>query len=1005
MNIPVILPDGSRFRGPLMNLRSFPRCRKSAFEVLEDRRLLAVVIDYGSDWRYLDNGSNQGTNWKNEGFNDSSWQVGAAELGYGEGDEATTISYGGNASNKFRTTYFRHSFCLASVTGITGLNLGLEYDDGAVVHINGDEVFRTSNMGSPGSYVSYSTLASSTVSDAVPENFQISASDLKSGDNVVAVEVHQATVDSSDLSFDLSLSTIGGSGSSCAGAGAPSAVDDSYEITEGSKLVTIPSDEAPLVDFNEYWFYDDSGADLGTAWTEVDYAANLWFEGLGELGYGDGNEWTLVGCGPSAPNCNSQNHATTYFRKSVYLDPTINPADITSLALELLRDDGAAVYLNGVELYRTSNLPADAAYDTYATSAAPGDGRPPIEVTVDLAQAGATLYGANDTDPENVFAVEVHNRSRSDNDLSFDMRVTRGIRGVTENDSDPDDDEMTVSLVRDVAGGTLNLNSDGSFTYQPFSDFSGVDNFEYQVEDSTGLKSTAFVTLNVTNTQDEPIANNDRYVVDNTAILAATATKYRNLTSSQKTVLVPLGATWRYQDNGSNQGSAWKSATFNPDTPPVGSAWRTGNGEFGYGESGQSTTLRYGPNDNNSQNDANNKHLTYYFRHVFSTPAGMIPSQVDKLILSLTRDDGAAVYLNGSEVLRSNIKPGVGYDAHALVDPNDGNRPEEVSINKGLLKLPGFGDNVIAVEIHQSSPKDSDLSFDLELLVPNGAGGVSVLANDVEPDNENLTVTLVEGPTHATSFNLNSSGKFIYNPIDSYNGEDQFTYMINDGHGGTATATVTISVEGCGLIGDFNASCEVDLTDVDLLVSQLGNPVPPADNRYDLVDNNLVDIMDLDYLIEAVLHTKRGDTDLDCDVDTADLTRSLMNFTSVGGTGKTFGDGDTDGDGDIDTGDLTTSLINFTSVGTGCPASLQANGLGQASAVILEQGNSSASEAMSVVDALPAELAVASGDNETNPCSSVARDHFFAVLGDRTYSSGGVVKKAESFADVLHSDD
>jgi len=988
-----------------MNLRSLPRCRKSAFEILEDRRLLAAVIDYGSDWRYLDNGSNQGTSWQNEGFNDSSWQVGAAELGYGEGDEATTISYGGNASNKFRTTYFRHSFCLGSVAGITGLNLGLEYDDGAVVYINGDEVFRTSNMGSAGSFVSSSSLASSTVSDAVPENFQISASDLKSGDNVVAVEVHQATVDSSDVSFDLSLSTIGGSSASCAGAGAPNAVDDSYEITEGSKLITIPSDEAPLVDFEQFWLFNDTGADLGTAWTEIDYNDNLWLEGPAELGYGDGNEYTLVGCGPSAPNCNSQNYATIYFRKSVYLDPSINPAEITSLALELLRDDAAAVYLNGVEVYRTSNLPADAAYDTYATSAASGDGRPPLEVAVDLTQAGVTLYGANDSNPENVFAIEVHNRSRSDNDLSFDLRVTRGIEGVMENDSDPDDDEMTVSLVRDVAGGTLNLNSDGSFSYQPFSDFTGSDNFEYQVEDATGLKSTAFVSLNVTNTQDDPIAKDDRYVVDNTAILAATATKYRNLTSSQKTVLVPLRTTWRYQDNGSNQGSAWKSATFNPDNPPVGSAWRTGNAEFGYGESGQATTLRYGPNDNNSQNDAKNKHLTYYFRHVFSTPAGMIPSQVDKLILSLTRDDGAAVYLNGSEVLRSNIKPGVGYDAHAVVDPNDGNRPEEVSINKGLLKLPGFGDNVLAVEIHQSSPKDSDLSFDLELLVPNGAGGVSVLANDVELDNENLTVTLVEGPTHATSFNLNSSGKFIYNPIDSYNGEDQFTYQINDGHGGTTTGTVTISVEGCGLIGDFNASCEVDITDVDLLVSELGNPVPPADDRYDLVNNNLIDIIDLNYLIQVVLSTKRGDTDLDCDVDTADLTRSLINFTSVGGSGKTFGDGDTDGDGDIDTVDLTTSLINFTSVGTGCPASLQANGLEHASVVMIEQGNSSASGAMSAADVAPAELAIVNDDNETNASSSVARDHFFAILGDRTFSSGGVVKKAESFADVLHSDD
>ena len=60
----------------------------------------------------------------------------------------------------------------------------------------------------------------------------------------------------------------------------------------------------------------------------------------------------------------------------------------------------------------------------------------------------------------------------------------------------------------------------------------------------------------------------------------------------------------------------------------------------------------------------------------------------------------------------------------------------------------------------------------------------------------------------------------------------------------------------------------------------------------------------------------RGNTDIasgDSDVDTSDLTTSIINFTSAGGTGKTWADGDTDGDGDVDTSDLTTSIINFTS--------------------------------------------------------------------------------------------
>jgi len=55
-----------------------------------------------------------------------------------------------------------------------------------------------------------------------------------------------------------------------------------------------------------------------------------------------------------------------------------------------------------------------------------------------------------------------------------------------------------------------------------------------------------------------------------------------------------------------------------------------------------------------------------------------------------------------------------------------------------------------------------------------------------------------------------------------------------------------------------------------------------------------------------------GDTDLDGDVDTSDLTNAIINFTGAEGAGKTWSEGDTDGDGDIDTSDLTTAIINFT---------------------------------------------------------------------------------------------
>ena len=61
-------------------------------------------------WKYLDNGSDQGSDWVELGFNDDDWNSGYAELGYGDGNETTLVGYGDDEDNKYITTYFRHMF-------------------------------------------------------------------------------------------------------------------------------------------------------------------------------------------------------------------------------------------------------------------------------------------------------------------------------------------------------------------------------------------------------------------------------------------------------------------------------------------------------------------------------------------------------------------------------------------------------------------------------------------------------------------------------------------------------------------------------------------------------------------------------------------------------------------------------------------------------------------------------------------------------------------------------
>lgn len=187
-----------------------------AFEVVSPDAVQVTVpppigpvdfIPFGDTWKYLDDGSDQGTSWRSSSFDDATWASGESELGFGDGDEATEIE-GGPRNNRFRTTYFRRDFEVAGAASFASLDVELVRDDGAVVYINGIEVLR-SNM--PSGTIDYRTRASSAASGSEEDEvhtFTIAADLLVDGTNVIAVEVHQRGSRSSDLSFNLALTGI-----------------------------------------------------------------------------------------------------------------------------------------------------------------------------------------------------------------------------------------------------------------------------------------------------------------------------------------------------------------------------------------------------------------------------------------------------------------------------------------------------------------------------------------------------------------------------------------------------------------------------------------------------------------------------------------------------------------------------------------------------------------------------------------------------------------------------
>ena len=167
--------------------------------------LQQTLVPRGSAWRYLDGNAMPGQGWTDPAYDDHLWSLGPAQLGYGDGDEATLLSYGANANAKAITAYFRRTFTISGAAALQRLDLALLRDDGAAVYLNGVEL-RRDNL--PAGTLGAATLATATVGGAVESTFVGSTSDaalLREGSNVLAVEVHQVSGSSSDLSFDLEL--------------------------------------------------------------------------------------------------------------------------------------------------------------------------------------------------------------------------------------------------------------------------------------------------------------------------------------------------------------------------------------------------------------------------------------------------------------------------------------------------------------------------------------------------------------------------------------------------------------------------------------------------------------------------------------------------------------------------------------------------------------------------------------------------------------------------------
>lgn len=446
------------------------------------------LVAAGATWSYLDNGSDQGTAWRSTGFDDDSWRAGPAQLGYGDGDEATEVEFGGDDGNKHITTYFRHTFTLTDADQFGDLVLGFIRDDGGAVYLNGT-LIAIDNLDQNASSAAQANNNSGLTAENTWNDFKVPEGLLNEGVNVLAVEIHQDSPSSSDISMDAYLL-----GKRVSSAGVLANDTDPEDDSLTAELLTNP--------VNGTLEFNSDGTFL--------YTPNVNYEGTDSFTYRVRDD--EFQSDPATVNL-SMTSGPGDFPVTVpdsYPATEDTPLTITSAAGVLQNDTDpdspnlTAILENG-PTYGALSLTVGGGF-TYSPA-------------LNYSGTDTFTYRANDgVNSSQVQTVTINVAPVNDPPLATpeDYLVAPGqtltadiSTGVLANDSDPDTTGLTAVLISNVNSGSLNLAPNGSFSYTPNAGFSGTDSFTYQTSD--GLLTSQEVTVSF-QVNAPPLAINDSYV-------------------------------------------------------------------------------------------------------------------------------------------------------------------------------------------------------------------------------------------------------------------------------------------------------------------------------------------------------------------------------------------------------------------------------------------------------------------------------------------------------------
>jgi len=463
----------------------------------------------------------------------------------------------------------------------------------------------------------------------------------------------------------------------------------------------------------------------------------------------------------------------------VSLDVLANDSDVDGDPVLL---DGVGPASNGTVSIDDRGTPGDASDDRVVYTPNGGaSGSDSFTYTIsdgnggtDTATVTVTVSGASNNAP--VAGDDSVSRNEDSGTQSID---------VTGNDSDPDGDSLTYTLVSGVSNGTLTALSNGVWAYAPQTHFNGTDSFTYEVSDGNGGTDQATVTITVAPVNDDPAASDDAVTTsEDNAINVAVLSNDSDVDGDTLNVTSATNGS-----NGTTTVEADGTITYTPDADFNGSdsfTYTISDGNGGTDTASVAVTVTPVNDAPVAVNDAysTNEDTAGAANAAGGVLANDSDANGDPLSVSLVSDVS-----NGSLTLNSDGSFSYTPDANFngtdsfTYEVSDGNGGTDQAV--ATITVTPVDDAPVAVDDSYST------GFETALTVP----AAGVLANDSDIDGDALSIAGVQQPANGTVV-LNADGSFTYTPDARFSGLDSFDYELDDGQGGVVTATVDVTVTG-----------------------------------------------------------------------------------------------------------------------------------------------------------------------------------------------------------------